>query len=575
MSIELVEREIRRFLSTSEPEAICVSGHWGVGKTFAWNRYLKDAQARNKISLKRYSYVSLFGLNSLDELKYAVFENSVKTSEIGTPPSLATLESSLLGTIGSLGRKAARKTAGVAQQTPFLKNYLGGLAPVWFSSVRNNVICIDDLERRGKNLSVRDVLGLVNNLKELKKCKICLILNDEALEEDEGEFRKYLEKVVDTTLKFTPSADDCARIALTDGSKISKLLAEHCVKLGISNIRVIKKIERSVRQVEPLIARFDQQVLTQAVHSLTLFGWSVFEPTKAPALDFLKKRNTADSFRTDRTKPVPASEAAWNALLGAYGFGSMDEFDLVLLEGIRNGYFDPSSVNEFGAALDRKIKAGNLDASFNAAWRMYHDSFDDNQDKVLDAMYDSFFKGVQYITPMNMSSTVTLFKELGRTVQAGEMLKHYVEERSAEPRLFNLRAYPFAESVSDPDVIQAFKDKHATFKEEISPAEILLRIADNHSWSPQDITTLSTLPVDEYWKMFKATKGLDLRKLINACLMFDSMVGATPDHQELPKRAKEALKRIGQESPINARRVRAYGVVLGEEPPNSNKEPKA
>jgi KAP-like P-loop domain-containing protein len=91
VSIELVENEIRRFLSTPEPETICVSGHWGVGKTFAWNLYLKEAQTKNKIALKRYSYVSLFGINSLDELKYAVFENSLKTSEIGITPSLETL----------------------------------------------------------------------------------------------------------------------------------------------------------------------------------------------------------------------------------------------------------------------------------------------------------------------------------------------------------------------------------------------------------------------------------------------------------------------------------------------------
>ncbi len=364
-----------------------------MGKTFAWNQYLKEAQTQNGIALKRYSYVSLFGINSLDELKYAVFENSLKTSEIGVAPSLETLESNLFATIGSLSRKTARKTAGIAQQTPFLKNYLGGLAPVWFSSVRANVVCIDDFERRGENLSVRSVLGLINNLKEVKGCKVCLILNDEALDEDGDEFRKYLEKVVDTTLKFTPSARDCVRIALTERSESSKLLGEYCVKLGISNIRVIKKIERSVRQVEKLVAEFDRGVLTQATHSLTLLGWSACEPTKAPSLDYLKRRGAIDFSSAEKETPVPANEAAWNALLGTHGFGSMDEFDLALLEGTRQGYFDPSSVKEFGSKLDKKIKAGNLDASFNAAWRMYHDSFDDDQDKVLDAMHDSFLKG--------------------------------------------------------------------------------------------------------------------------------------------------------------------------------------
>lgn len=325
-----------------------------------------------------------------------------------------------------------------------------------------------------------------------------------------------------------------------------------------------------------MVAKFDQHVLAQAVHSLTLFGWSIYEPTKAPALDFIKRRNTADLLKTDQSKPVPSNEAAWNASLHAYGFYSMDEFDLTLVEGIRNGYFDPSSVNKSGAAMDGRIRAGNLDAAFNAAWRMYHDSFDDNQDKVLDAMYDSFFKGVQYITPMNMSSTISLFKELGREFQAREMLQRYIEARGAEPKLFDLKAYPFAGNVSDPDVIKAFRDKYATFKEETTPAEILVRIAENHSWNLEDITTLSTLPIDEYWRMFKASNGDLLRKLISACLMFDSMIDATTNYKEVPRRAREALKRIGQESAINARRVRAYGVVVGErDPQNQNEEPKA
>lgn len=565
MAIEPVAVEIQRFLGSEEPEVICVSGHWGVGKTYAWNKYVKDAQARNKIALKRYSYVSLFGLNSLEELKYAIFENSVKSSEIGTPPSLETLETNLIGTIGSMGRRAARKTAGVAQQTPFLKNYLGGLAPVWFASVTANIVCIDDLERRGDGLSVRDVLGLINNLKDIKRCKICLILNDEALEEDEAEFRKYLEKVVDATLKFQPSAQDCVAIALAQDSEITRVLGEHCVTLGISNIRVIKKIERSVRQLEPLVAKFDNQVLEQAIHSLTLLGWSVHDTMRAPSLDYLLRKSETDFLSIDNKVDVPASDAAWNALLATYKFGAMDEFDLALLDGIRNGYFDRSAIRKSATELNKKIKAGNLDAAFHAAWRMYNDSFDDDQDKVLDAIYDSMFKGVQYITPINLSTTVAFFKELGRVDQAFEILKYYIEMRGTEPELFDLENNPFSDKISDPDVIKAFDNKFATFKSEISPVSILFRMADTHSWNPEDITILSTLSVDTYFEIFKSSQGRDLRKILNACLHFDRIINATNQMKEISKRAKDALKRIGQESAINARRVKVYGVDVASE----------
>lgn len=105
MSIKLVESEIRRFLSTDDPEVVCISGQWGVGKTFAWNRYLKEAQREHKITLPRYSYVSLFGINSLDELKYSIFENTVQSSNVGIRPSLETLQSNTKAVAERIGRK--------------------------------------------------------------------------------------------------------------------------------------------------------------------------------------------------------------------------------------------------------------------------------------------------------------------------------------------------------------------------------------------------------------------------------------------------------------------------------------
>ena len=51
-----------------------------------------------------------------------------------------------------------------------------------FLSVRRQLVCLDDLERAGSGLSTRDVLGLTSSLKEDRRCKIVLLLNDEQLE---------------------------------------------------------------------------------------------------------------------------------------------------------------------------------------------------------------------------------------------------------------------------------------------------------------------------------------------------------------------------------------------------------
>jgi hypothetical protein len=75
-SLKLVQAEVNRFLQSANPEILCVSGEWGVGKTYTWQILLDDAIAKRKIALNQYAYVSLFGLNSLESLKLAIFENS-------------------------------------------------------------------------------------------------------------------------------------------------------------------------------------------------------------------------------------------------------------------------------------------------------------------------------------------------------------------------------------------------------------------------------------------------------------------------------------------------------------------
>jgi len=75
-STELVESEIARFLSTQEPEVLCINGAWGVGKTFMWRSLLEQAIKNKTLKIGRYAYISLFGINSLEGLKHAAFENS-------------------------------------------------------------------------------------------------------------------------------------------------------------------------------------------------------------------------------------------------------------------------------------------------------------------------------------------------------------------------------------------------------------------------------------------------------------------------------------------------------------------
>jgi hypothetical protein len=559
MSTQLIESEALRFLSSSEPEVICLTGRWGVGKTFAWRKYVQHAKDNKQIALERYSYVSLFGINSLDALKYTIFENTVRSSGIGIDPSLETLRSNALAVAERLGRRSVW----FLQQIPRVTSYVGSLAPAWFLSVRNTVICIDDIERRGANLTTREVLGLASMLKEQRGCKLALVLNADALDTDAEEFRKYYEKVVDISLDFAPTPTECAAIAFDADTKAMKWLAGDCVKLGISNIRLMKRIERSVRTIETLLEGFDELVLKQCVDSLALLGWSLYEPSLAPSTEYLVQRRGKGSY-VGKDEVIPVDEAAWNALLDTYGFRAMDSLDLALLSGIKVGYFDSTKIRAEAAELNKGIEASRLNNSFFEAWELFHNSLEDNQDEVLDAMHESFLSSVKQITPLNMNSTIVLFKALGRQKQAKEMIDYYLAKRGDEPGLFDPHVYLMFGQLSDPDVDKAFNDKHAALKrrQQADPAAILRSIAETNSWSPEQIATLADLPTEQYYRLFKETKGYELRKLISSSLQFARIGNATPEMQEVLRRAREALTQIGKESPINARRLQPYGIQV-------------
>jgi len=63
-------------------------------------------------------------------------------------------------------------------------------------------------------------------------------------------------------------------------------------------------------------------------------------------------------------------ERKWSALLDRYGFTNTDDFDLVLLEAVKNGFIDTERLEEHAKALDAKHKAEHSDKELNAAGRL-------------------------------------------------------------------------------------------------------------------------------------------------------------------------------------------------------------
>jgi hypothetical protein len=528
-----------------------------VGKTYLWKKEVGVAQESKAIGLSKYAYVSLFGQNSLNDIKNAIVEETVDVGAIGKLPNIGTLKG-----ISQLKSGALSWLSRLSAVVPGLRDYVIDASRLLFAAlVRNQIVCIDDLDRAGADLAPKDVLGLASFLKEERRCRVVLLLNQDELEtESKADFLVQVEKVIDTKLAFQPSASDAARIAISGTSTTEQTLAQNSIKLGITNIRVIQKIKRLSERLEEILKGHDDVILKQAIHSVTLFGWMIYQPTNAPPMSLIAEADAFEFFEKEEKEPTP-EEKAWRAVLADYNFTRIDEFDEIILEGVRTGFFDEDKLLHAAKTITTQVQANNQSEAFRLAWRKFHSSFSSSADEVLASIEAAFRDGVQTVGLSDLSATVDLFKRLDEPTRAKALLDHYINAHSNQPSsFFDLGSHPFAGEVKDPDVRTAFSLKHATTVQKLDPAATLKKISENSGWNPEDLNCLADLSVEDFYKLFKATEGPELPAAIKTALQFGAFAGASPEMKMVTNTATDALRRIAGESKINALRLARYGI---------------
>ena len=496
MSIEVIKEQIFQFLASETPEVMAIKGEWGVGKTYSWKKFLSEANSTNGVKLDRYSYVSLFGINSLEAFKYTIFENVVKKEIIGTEASLDTFKNNTASLIESFGRQSINLLKGA----PIIKSFSPAIETISFLSLNGTLICIDDLERKGSGLEIKDVLGLVSLLKEQKKCKVVLLLNDG--EEGLEDYSKYREKVIDIELKFAPSPEECSSIAYSDDKAIIPKLKELVTNLGIRNIRILKKIERLVELAMPLVQDYEPEITDQVLHSSALFSWCYYcsnSNDDIPNLEFVTSKGYSVFGIGDDEEDE--KEKKWRTILQGYNYQLTDELDLVLAEAVKTGFFIEDELKAKATAKNQEILAAKSEGSFSEAWRLYHDTFNDNTDEVVNGLYESFNKNCKHITPLNLNGTVSLFRKLGEEEKASKIIDVYIEQRKDEAELFNLKENHFFGDIQDAEIVEKFDKIYNASVMIESAKEVLAKIAGKSGWNQSDEVVLVNTTVDEYYDL--------------------------------------------------------------------------
>lgn len=550
MSVQNVRDAIQRFLHNEDPQVLCIRGAWGTGKTYTWDDVLaKLAQDPKKaLTFKTYAKVSLFGLNSIQEIKREIFQASKPVSKIGKefdPRDIKDIYST--GKSSNLLFKALSVLSDNAMDAAIEAASL---------LARNQLICIDDLERKGKDLRSVDVLGYISHLRDVRRCGVVLLLNEEELE-DKDEFESYLEKVADFYVRFEPTCQEIADIAVPEEDRdvVGDLVRSNAVNLGITNVRVIRKILRLVRDITPLLSEYSFQVTKSATATITLMGWAYLQPEQAPSIAYLAKMHIipfSDDEETD-------DEKRWSTQLETYGYLHTDDFDLLLLQGVKNGFFVKSEIDNHAPELHRADVREQIRKEMLSLWKLFRESFISTETELRDKFFETAMRNIESLELSEMLAVQGFLSDFD-DARAEKLLDHYVEVHNDNPRAFDLSTFEEFGSQIDPIIRLKLVEARAEKQPDWTPVQILQNL-DGFVYSEAIRQKATEMPIADYIAVLKTCEGEQLSEVMSGLRRNLRVVNPSESDHMIMDKAGMALREIAKENRLNFKRAMATGLI--------------
>jgi hypothetical protein len=556
MSLEQIRTVVENFINETHNQLLVIKGDWGVGKTYFWDSLIAKSRTNGVVGRDYYAKVSLFGLNSLDELKSAI---AVSRVEVRSTPKLDAINTNIAKILTRL------------EKIPALDKYLGGsMATLLHSLVTDTLVCFDDIERKGSGLAIRDVLGLASLLKEQRNCNVVLIVNDNELGAESEEFKVHGEKIIDRQLTFVLTPEESFECVFKSGQPHYDLIKSSVLSLTIPNIRILQRIQRFIEDISPYLSGTEKRTSEDVIRSLILFVWSYYGVANgAPDLKFVLNYSTVNSWlKREKNIPETENEKKWSKVLGSYNYFRTEEIDECLSQFVETGYINKK---EFPERLKKKNdlhKVQNRDESYREAWAPYSNSFDDNEEGFIEGLLKAFRANIEILTPRDLQSVVDLLRQLERAGDADALVDEYFERRNSASDIQALKRIDkstFSDDIKDEYLIDKLREAlKPAEKDTRTLAEVVRPMALTEGWSIDDVRHMNSFSVDDYYKFFKSESGERLYWCVKKCLDFAEHKGDNGTYESVGEKAKQALLKIAGES--NFQRIRIKTIYKLEPP---------
>jgi len=205
-------------------KTIMLSGFWGVGKTHFWKNIVEPVVSKKLLENESACvYVSLYGKDNLEALKNEIlfkaysFQNKAsKTDDITSKAiSVFGFTSRIISSSLSIGDLAKIDSSEISDS---IKGFFESKKIQKAEEYINNggVICLDDFERKSRNIDLNDLFGFISQLSIELNCKVVIILNSDSFEGKERNiFKQVKEKTINKFFMYSPTIEELFNVIFT------------------------------------------------------------------------------------------------------------------------------------------------------------------------------------------------------------------------------------------------------------------------------------------------------------------------------------------------------------------------
>ena len=364
MKIDNIANVIDNFIKSSM-HTILITGDWGIGKTYAIQEYIRNKQNDIKNKKIKIAYSSLFGKNSIDEINtelYMLFNPQVKILNVVS--NVAKLIN--FGVNFSCGINLNLDTSNINSSNKVKKK----------RKYINNLIILDDLERKSDQYSSEELLGFINslvnqglkvlvlaNLKfkkefstneyevtKIKEEKSCEKYSLKKIHTENDLLTNYKEKVFDRIYHITETHNEIIKSIFKDNYKF---LDEKLIDEFNNNLRMAIKTFSLFQQIKDYI---------EEKHYENINFYNVMKICIYSIIELMENKYSKifDSIITDNNY-MKYMEKSFNNFVVNYDDSLKNEVPLIFA--INNIY-----LNEDYSKLDELFSSSNKDNLFDSCF---------------------------------------------------------------------------------------------------------------------------------------------------------------------------------------------------------------